>query len=1215
MASVATSRQRPRPDKALGQEEWIARRLNGVILAIRNGDEDDVRALIDQIIDWAPDATAPIELAAEFAARNRDWVNLVRYRAALAAARPEDRRFKTALIRALALAKATRAALDMVDRLLEQEPTGAGFRRLRLEVLLAVGAHEAAAELCQVLAEAPGDETVGFKIDVAKILARYEEFSVASDWVARARMLHGDTPALTQLAATLDARDASWSDAAYLPEDSEDMTVQTSGEQGPHSDDDLSRGVWIDRRLNKVMLAIRNGGAGDVRALIDEIIDRAPEATAPIEMAAEFAARNEDWTNLVHYRQALADARPADRPAKVALVRAMTRAGATSAALDLVDRLLQEEPVGAGYRRLRLELLLADGRFEEVASLSAALMNTPADETPTFISDVAQILAQAQDYAGAREWVEFGQARHPRDPVLVRLAATIAYRERRWDQAERLWRELGESGNESLKRTARVFRARIAMGDGRTADATVQYAAAFDDDPANEEAARHLVRQAMTEGRREEAASVLGRLESRVGRTALVVGLRARLAVAGGDSRAALAEYRQGLANHPKDVHLRRDLADLHGNLGDYEAMDSVLSAAETLAPRDAAILSRRLIAGIARQLPPDQLLAIADRLLAVKPADQAVLRQKANLLIRLGERREALAVLITAIDVNPTNVSAWTAAISNMLILNDPQQAAVFVDRARATFSDETAPNLVSMAEILESADRGEEAVDHAERAVVLDPASGATRLIAARLWESRGLYRRAWPHLLALQDLDVGPVRGALTFARAARALHYVDARPVAGAESDRFPDAIFDRMSRSAVRRQFDEAAPLVLHVTSSLAAGGSERQVALTVQGLAATQDALRPELAVQDLNALTGRDFFLPAVQASGVAVSILAEMRGEGAVRELVALFAGQRPEISLLSALPTEVANVALPLYALILERRPRAVHLWQDAIIVAGGIAAMLAGVPHIVLATRSTRPIERQRARPYLKAGYHALLRYPGTTMLNNSLNGARDYADWLGIDADRIQTLYNGFVFDELRARADPALTGKIRAQLGAGREDVIIGGVMRCSFEKRPDLWTDAVIALAKSDPHIRGLLVGEGPMRAELQARVEAQDLAGRIQFVGRQSPIEPWMRAMDILFLSSLTEGLPNVLIEAQALGVAVATMRVGGAPETLRENETGLVIDEGPVADIAAAMAPLTLDAGMRRRFGAAGVAWTEATFSLDAAVARLRDIYSEH
>jgi glycosyltransferase involved in cell wall biosynthesis len=355
------------------------------------------------------------------------------------------------------------------------------------------------------------------------------------------------------------------------------------------------------------------------------------------------------------------------------------------------------------------------------------------------------------------------------------------------------------------------------------------------------------------------------------------------------------------------------------------------------------------------------------------------------------------------------------------------------------------------------------------------------------------------------------------------------------------------------------------------------------------------------------------------VEASGAAVWSLNRLRGEGTVREIVAGAAGgegsegrHRDDVGLLSAMPTDVANVALPLFGLIIERRPRVVHLWQDSIAVAGGVAAMLAGVPRIVLGTRSTRPIERQRARRYLRAGYHALLRYPGTVLLNNSMNGARDYADWLGIDAGQIRTVYNGFDFEAMRARTDPAASGAVRESLGAGPEEVVIGGVMRCSFEKRPELWTEAVIALARGDPRIRGLLIGEGPMRGALEERVEAEGLSARIKFVGRQAPVEPWMGAMDILFLSSLTEGLPNVLIEAQALGVAAATMRVGGAPETVRENVTAVVIDNGPIEAIAAALRPLTHDASMRARYGEAGRAWTAETFSLDATLARLGEIY---
>ncbi|MDQ2861446.1 MAG: hypothetical protein M3T55_12150, partial [Pseudomonadota bacterium] len=231
------------------------------------------------------------------------------------------------------------------------------------------------------------------------------------------------------------------------------------------------------RGLNRIMVAIRADDAEEVYAATAEIVERAPEAVAPLGMAAEFAARAEDWPMAVRYRAAQMAAQPQDRPAKVALIRALIRAGATAAALDLVDRLLEQAPIGGGFRRLRLEILLADGSSEAVAALCQALMETPANGTAAFMVDVAQILAQGQQFEAARDFVDAGQARHLGNPALARLAATLAYREGRWSEAEELWRELAESDDESARRAAGLYRARIAIAADRGADAAALYGA------------------------------------------------------------------------------------------------------------------------------------------------------------------------------------------------------------------------------------------------------------------------------------------------------------------------------------------------------------------------------------------------------------------------------------------------------------------------------------------------------------------------------------------------------------------------------------------------------------------------------------------------------------------------------------------------------------------------------------------------------------------
>ena len=404
------------------------------------------------------------------------------------------------------------------------------------------------------------------------------------------------------------ALDEFWTRMATAPSRKRSAPASVGGE---------GHDEWVAGRLSRVMLAIRADDADGVHAVAAEVIELAPEATALVELAAEFAARKEDWATAVRYRAALSAANPEDRGALVALVRALTRAGATAAALDLVDRLLALAPIGAGYRRLRLEVLLADGSSEAVTNLCRALMETPADDTAGFIVDVAQILAQGEDLDRARAWIEAGQARHGASGSLARLAATLAYRQARWEDAATLWNQLAQSDDQKTIKEARVFRARIAAATNRNEDATRLYSEVLGDDPGNESAARHVVRQAIAAGRLDEAHAALERLEARAGRTPLVVSLRAMLAMGRRDSATAVGEYQRGIAEHPRDIELRCRLADLYDDLGDYEAMDATLRGGESLSVQDPRVLSRQLTAGAARGLAPRRLLALADRLLA----------------------------------------------------------------------------------------------------------------------------------------------------------------------------------------------------------------------------------------------------------------------------------------------------------------------------------------------------------------------------------------------------------------------------------------------------------------------------------------------------------------------------------------------------------------------------------------------------------------------
>jgi glycosyltransferase involved in cell wall biosynthesis len=110
------------------------------------------------------------------------------------------------------------------------------------------------------------------------------------------------------------------------------------------------------------------------------------------------------------------------------------------------------------------------------------------------------------------------------------------------------------------------------------------------------------------------------------------------------------------------------------------------------------------------------------------------------------------------------------------------------------------------------------------------------------------------------------------------------------------------------------------------------------------------------------------------------------------------------------------------------------------------------------------------------------------------------------------------------------------------------------------------------------------LIIGEGPQQKELEDLVEKKDLKSRISFTGFQTKIEPWMSALDVFVLPSLTEGLPMALLEAMAFGVPVVASAVGGVPQLIKSGENGILISAGDPEAIKNALGRLWADISLR-------------------------------
>lgn len=337
--------------------------------------------------------------------------------------------------------------------------------------------------------------------------------------------------------------------------------------------------------------------------------------------------------------------------------------------------------------------------------------------------------------------------------------------------------------------------------------------------------------------------------------------------------------------------------------------------------------------------------------------------------------------------------------------------------------------------------------------------------------------------------------------------------------------------------------------ILLVIGTLGPGGAERQFVQTLKGLKA-RGVGNVAAACVNLATPTNR-FFLPELEAASIpAVQIGCE---PGPLDPAVA---------TLINALPPELQDVR-DYASTLASRRPTVAHLWLDEVNIKGGIAAVITGVPRIVLSQRSQPPIHFALHQPHMREGYRWLARAPGVVMINNSEAGARAYERWLGLPVGSIGVVRNGFAFDERELSEIRLRRGLYRQRYGISAAAPLVGSVFRFSEEKRPLLWLEIAARIRRELPGAQFLIVGKGQLAKTLEARAARPDLNGAVHFAGHITDTLGAMADMDLVLLTSRVEGLPNILIEAQSLGIPVVSTAAGGVIEAVDHMKSGWLLE----------------------------------------------------
>lgn len=222
-------------------------------------------------------------------------------------------------------------------------------------------------------------------------------------------------------------------------------------------------------------------------------------------------------------------------------------------------------------------------------------------------------------------------------------------------------------------------------------------------------------------------------------------------------------------------------------------------------------------------------------------------------------------------------------------------------------------------------------------------------------------------------------------------------------------------------------------------------------------------------------------------------------------------------------------------------------------------------------------------------------------------------SQDIADRLvesGVDRGRVHVVPNGV---DARFCPGDRLAARRRLELPEGAFLVLFVGLL--VPVKGVELLVDA---FRRGLPeNARCVLVGDGSLEPHLRSLANEEGLGERLVFAGRRpsGEIPTWMQAADLLVLPSLSEGRPNVVLEAQACGIPVIATRVGGTPELIGDGETGVLIEPGDVEMLAHAIERLAADAGLRARMGAAARKRVESSGLTWAATAgKVREVYRQ-
>jgi len=185
---------------------------------------------------------------------------------------------------------------------------------------------------------------------------------------------------------------------------------------------------------------------------------------------------------------------------------------------------------------------------------------------------------------------------------------------------------------------------------------------------------------------------------------------------------------------------------------------------------------------------------------------------------------------------------------------------------------------------------------------------------------------------------------------------------------------------------------------------------------------------------------------------------------------------------------------------------------------------------------------------------------------------------------------------------------------VRSELGIPLDAPVIISLGALTWEKNPLAHLEVTASLIHGNPECRHLIVGEGPLRPTVEARIKELGIDSRVIVLGSRDDIGDLLAASDVMLLASRIEGMPAVVIEAGFAGVPVVAFAVAGVGEVILDKVTGYLVAPGEIKGLVLAIKRLLEDRDLRRTMSEAGRRWTLANYDIGTVGPRYFELYTD-